>query len=473
MLQEVISGDSDNYAGTTSLTIFQTLQRATINVTATFYGEAGSTALRINTQSPYPLNMPEVRWAIQYAFNKQEMHNLWHRPPSLIPQDPFCLPVDIFASAFTKYLDEAEQASARLKADFGYEYKYDPEKAKQILDSLNFIDRDGDGIRETQNGTKLSFEVMFKEGLTDRLTSEILKESCQEVGIDIQFRLVDSAALESLTLLGQFEIWADSWGSNDEASRSDIFYRYYSFYSKNSNVSIGQQVLFSDRASRTRYWTPELDALLQQWQTLPDGNPALNDIIEQVFYLTGRDLSHIPVLYDRGLSVIYSTRYWYDFPSNVYQTNIQAADNYYITPAYWSSTCLQIVLQLKPVGVEYTSIWTAGNVSEFIGLDGKVYGPYVTGQYINNIPKEDADTLIASGKASLTQVIPGLESLEQSMQTLTGRAASLETSLSDVSNKVDNLGSQVNNVINYLTIGILGETVVLIILAVLLLSRRK
>ncbi len=40
------------------------------------------------------------------------------------------------------------------------DYKYDPEKAKKILDKLGYKDRDGDGFREDPKGNK--FEINFK-----------------------------------------------------------------------------------------------------------------------------------------------------------------------------------------------------------------------------------------------------------------------------------------------------------------------
>ncbi len=55
------------------------------------------------------------------------------------------------------------------------DYKYDPEKAKKILDKLGYKDRDGDGFREDPKGNK--FEINFKHysGSNPTLNQELLR----------------------------------------------------------------------------------------------------------------------------------------------------------------------------------------------------------------------------------------------------------------------------------------------------------
>jgi len=95
----------------------------------------------LNTKR-YPFSIKEFRYALAYAINKQEIidrillgygeplcsvippaHRFWHNPN--VPK-----------------------------------YEYNPDKAKEILDELGFKDIDGDGYRETPNGTKLEIEIL-------------------------------------------------------------------------------------------------------------------------------------------------------------------------------------------------------------------------------------------------------------------------------------------------------------------------
>ena len=89
-----------------------------------------------------PLNIKKFRHALAYAIDKQEIINrilLGYGEPlhSVIPP----------AHKFWHNPNVTK-------------YEYNPEKAKQILDSLGFRDIDGDGYREYPNGTELELEIL-------------------------------------------------------------------------------------------------------------------------------------------------------------------------------------------------------------------------------------------------------------------------------------------------------------------------
>ena len=62
-----------------------------------------------------------------------------------------------------------------------------PDRARQLLDDAGYIDRDGDGVRESPDGEKLSFRL-FASSVIDRLPlyAELIKPMLEEVGMEIE-----------------------------------------------------------------------------------------------------------------------------------------------------------------------------------------------------------------------------------------------------------------------------------------------
>ncbi len=74
--------------------------------------------------------------------------------------------------------------------------KYDPQQAEALLDELNFVDRDGDGIREDPDGNKISLIVRTNAGNSVREgIIELFAQEAQAAGLDITARPEDFNAL--------------------------------------------------------------------------------------------------------------------------------------------------------------------------------------------------------------------------------------------------------------------------------------
>jgi len=78
-------------------------------------------------------------------------------------------------------------------------YPYDLDKANEMLDSLGWIDTDGDGIREDSNGNEIEFTLVTNTGNTVRQeATQIIYEGMEAIGLK-----VDYTAIEFGELVGQ------------------------------------------------------------------------------------------------------------------------------------------------------------------------------------------------------------------------------------------------------------------------------
>jgi peptide/nickel transport system substrate-binding protein len=123
-------------------------------------------------------------------------------------------------------------------------YAYDPQRARELLDTAGFPDPDGDGPR-------MRFSLSYKTS-TDMESIEIaqiIKGYLQEVGIGLEVRSFEWGTFFNDITKGNFQVYSLRWvGVVDP----DIF--YYLFHS--SSVP-------PNGANRGQYHNPELDRLLE------------------------------------------------------------------------------------------------------------------------------------------------------------------------------------------------------------------
>ena len=74
--------------------------------------------------------------------------------------------------------------------------EYDPEAARALLDEAGWRDRDGDGVRESADGTRLSFSIKYNTGNQQRQDiAEIMQSQLALVGVEARPQVVEWATL--------------------------------------------------------------------------------------------------------------------------------------------------------------------------------------------------------------------------------------------------------------------------------------
>ena len=165
-----------------------------------YYIGSGIIHLYIN-YAKYPLSDINVRRAIAYAIPYDALVSKAYFNYS-VRSAP--VPILHTIPGYAKWIDQD------LIEQYGFEY--DLEKAKQILDDANITDRDGDGVREMPDGTKLgTFTISVPYGWTDwMMMCNMIATNLQEIGIDCVTEFPDFTVWWDRLIKGQFDLM-ESW----------------------------------------------------------------------------------------------------------------------------------------------------------------------------------------------------------------------------------------------------------------------
>lgn len=134
--------------------------------------------------------------------------------------------------------------------------EYNPAKAKALLDTYGFIDRDGDGWREQPDGSALVIEKAASTSEIERRQSEQWRRYMTAIGIRMEFRFAQWPELLKQSLAGTLMMWNFAWQA--QQPDSDLFFALA--YGPNSGS-----------ANDARFKSKAYDQLYERQRTLPDG----------------------------------------------------------------------------------------------------------------------------------------------------------------------------------------------------------
>jgi len=394
----------------------------------------------------YPINQTVIRRALAYAIDYEAIceraFSMYARPldiTCILPDSPL---------AFLRNETLVEQ----------FPLKYDPEYAKKLLDDAGIIDRDGDGIREMPDGTKLIFKAEVPEGWTDwQIALEMLATYAEKIGIKIELKFPDPTTWEEDIRAGDFDI------TNWQGSAWTIT-GVYDFYRATLDSRVPQWPMIEGKI--TRYENEEvwqiIDEIGKYWDPF---DPTVRDKLKALYgklqYILARDLPFIPVwAWDNPCS--YNTKYWVGWPTEESpgpRVNVAGEPE-----------CEIVLLMIRSTAaikkIEYVDVWITGNVTEFIGADGKKYGPYKKGDFVR-LPKEDADRLIGFGLASYTPPLPpelseAIGKLASDIAATKSTTESLKTSIDELSSSISALGGSIESLKNLLYVVLVVSALALI-----------
>jgi ABC-type transport system substrate-binding protein len=134
--------------------------------------------------------------------------------------------------------------------------EYDPARARALLDTYGYVDRDGDGWREQPDGQPLVIVRSCGTQLRDRRTNEQWKRCMDAIGVRMEFDAANWPELLKKSRAGTMMMWGYQWsaGSPDGGFFLSIAY--------GPNAS---------EANDPRFNLPAFDRLYERQRALPDG----------------------------------------------------------------------------------------------------------------------------------------------------------------------------------------------------------
>lgn len=99
-------------------------------------------------------------------------------------------------------------------------YPHDPARARELLRSAGFSDKDGDGMFDDERGAPLRFSIITQKGHTLRERSvAVIQAHLREVGIGVDIAALDPASIPGRWMAGDYEAiyWGVQSGSTDPA----------------------------------------------------------------------------------------------------------------------------------------------------------------------------------------------------------------------------------------------------------------
>ena len=180
-----------------------------------------------------------LRRAVSLAFNGDEYSKLMYQGNAVVAQSPFVPGTYGFDPDRVSPLSEFNRA-----------------RAKALLDTYGYIDRNGDGWRENPDGSPLTLEMASSSTQLDRRRNEMWKRNLDAVAVKIDFHVAQWPELLKQSLAGKLMMWGFGWEAL--GPDSELFFGFA--YSGNR-----------EQTNDARFSLPAYDRLYERSRILPDG----------------------------------------------------------------------------------------------------------------------------------------------------------------------------------------------------------
>ena len=189
--------------------------------------------------------------------------------------------------------------------------QYNPKKANEILDDVGFF-KNSSGMRETQDGEILSFDIIIVSGWSDWIRSaQIISKNLEKIGIHTKVKTYDFGAWISRMQKGEFDM-AIGWAEKGTTP----FPLYKGMMASEYIKPVGTVA----DGNWHRFNHPSADSLFRKFEKTSDKNE-IKEILFDLQYLFIDEAPAIPLFAEASWAEC-NTKYFTNFPSekNPYAT---------------------------------------------------------------------------------------------------------------------------------------------------------
>jgi len=199
--------------------------------------------LYFNMEDPtvggYSADKVALRRAIGLAMNAERTIQLAYGGQGFVAHSPMGAHVRGFDAAF--------------RSENG---QHDPARAKALLDTYGYLDRDGDGWRELPDGQPLVLAMATESTQITRQQDELFQKDMEAVGLNVQFRIALWQENLKAARAGKLMMWRAGLFAG-VPDGTEFLVNFYGPSAGSYNLS--------------RFRLPEMDALYERIVGMPDG----------------------------------------------------------------------------------------------------------------------------------------------------------------------------------------------------------
>lgn len=262
-----------------------------------------------------PWGDPDMRWAINYAIDRDEIVAIAYEGSTLKSLHPFPA-----YPPLNRFVDLAMDAG--LYDTYPMD-THDAALAAEIIESKGYV-KNSDGIYE-KDGETLTLDITTHDAFIEKQRiAQVVVEQLQRVGIDATHRNESGATWGENFDNGNFESrmgWQTCGSVNEPWNTMDAFNTKYL-------APVGE------RAERNEWrWSGEkadaYSAIVDEIGVMPLGDPAIDDMFLEATELWLSELPVLPISEARKI-IPFNTTYWTNWPT--------AENNYIHPPTWWQHT---------------------------------------------------------------------------------------------------------------------------------------
>jgi peptide/nickel transport system substrate-binding protein len=268
-----------------------------------------------------PWDDKEMRWAINYAINRDEILNIAYEGTTI--PSKFIFPA---YPPLNRFVDLMEKAGVYERNPL---WTYDAAKAEQIIQSKGYV-KGSDGYY-AKDGKQLSMDIQTHEAFIEKQRiAQVIVEQLQRIGINATNRNVAGATFDDNYQRGNFETrmaWYSCGSVNEPwASMDTLSGRWV--------LPVGERADFNG----WRWNNADYTKMVEEIGSLPLGDAKLDELVVKAGELLLNELPVIPITQAKKL-IPFNNTYWTNWPS--------ADNNYLHATTWWQSTHI-ILVNLKP-----------------------------------------------------------------------------------------------------------------------------
>lgn len=259
-----------------------------------------------------PWNDPEIRWAISYAIDREQLVQFGYRgagEPTLVPY-PYYPPLMEYIESIRDLLDKYPTNA------------FEPARTEEILSRKGYA-KDEEGFW-AKDGQRLSMTITTFQVFAE--VAPVVTQQLQNAGIDATFGMPTDFFDRLTTGAGEAYIWGHGASVRDPYGTLELYHQKfvkptgeftYPFY---------------------RWANPEYNAIVDQMSAIAPDDPRTMELFRQAMEIWLPELPDVQLL-----------QFYHRIPMNqTYWTGWPSAEDPYMNEAFWHRTFINVLTRLQP-----------------------------------------------------------------------------------------------------------------------------